>query len=198
MTEQELIQAARTGDREAFARLVEQNQAKVYSLAFRMTGNPEDAADLTQEAFLSAWQNLSKFDGRSAFSTWLYRLSSNLCIDFLRREKRRSSLSMTLDAGDEEQAERQLEVPDERWSPTRELEQKELRDALRRGIAALSPEHREILLLRELEGMSYTDIAQALGLEEGTVKSRLARARLSLREFLIKDGNFSASAPSND
>ena len=190
MTEQELICSARSGDREAFSRLVEQNQAMAYSLAYRMTGNPEDAADLTQEAFLSAFVNLSKFDGRSAFSTWLYRLTSNLCLDFLRREKRRSAHSITLEDKEGEDA-AQLDLPDERYSPERELERQEAENAVRRGLAALAPQHREVLVLRELEGLSYTEIAQTLGLEEGTVKSRIARARLALRDFLQKEGNFS-------
>lgn len=195
MTEQELVQAAQQGDQGAFSQLVEQNQGKIYSLCYRMTGNSEDAADLTQEAFLNAWRGLSKFGGQSSFSTWLYRLASNACIDFLRREKRRSALSMTLESKDED--DHQADLPDERWSPERELERKESRQALQAGLAALSPEHREVLLLRETEGLSYQEIARCLGLEDGTVKSRIARARMSLREFLLKSGNFSLPPSSN-
>ena len=194
MTEQELVRAAQSGDQSAFAQLVTANQAMVYSLTYRMTGNPEDAADLTQEAFLNAWRSLGGFGGQSAFSTWVYRLASNACIDFLRREKRRNSLSMTLEDGEDE--DRQADLPDERWSPQRALERKEAQEAVRQGLAALSPEHREVLVLRELDGLSYAEIAHALGLEEGTVKSRIARARLSLREFLLKSGNFFESPPS--
>ena len=189
MTESELVRAARSGDQSAFEALVKANQAMAYQLAYRMTGNPEDAADLTQEAFLNAWRGLSAFDGRSSFSTWLYRLTSNACIDFLRREKRRISLSMTLEDEEDEEG-RQADLPDQRFSPQRELEKKEAAEALRRGLAALTPEYREILTLRELEGYSYQELSRELGLEEGTVKSRLARARLALREFLQKDGNF--------
>lgn len=189
MTETELVRAARSGDQSAFEALVKANQAMAYQLAYRMTGNPEDAADLTQEAFLNAWRGLSAFDGRSSFSTWLYRLTSNACIDFLRREKRRVSLSMTLEDEEDEEG-RQAQLPDSRYSPERELEKKEAAEAVRRGLAALSDEHREVLVLRELEGLSYTEIAQALSLEEGTVKSRIARARLALRDFLQKEGNF--------
>lgn len=194
VTESELVLAAQGGDQGAFGKLVEQNQGKIYSLCYRMTGNPDDAADLTQEAFLNAWRGLSKFGGQAAFSTWLYRLASNACIDFLRREKRRSALSMTLEDGDDE--ERQADLPDQRWSPERELERKEARQALQEGLAALSPEHREVLLLRETEGLSYQEISQALDLEEGTVKSRIARARTALRDFLVKSGNFSLPPPS--
>ncbi len=117
MTEQELVAAARSGDPDAFARLVEANQTKVYNLAYRMTGNPEDAADLTQEAFLNAWRGLARFGGQSAFSTWLYRLTSNACIDFLRRQGRRETLSMTVEENGD--VARQAEWPDERWSPER-------------------------------------------------------------------------------
>ena len=190
-----MVQAAQQGSQDAFARLVEQNQGKIYHLCYRMTGNPEDAADLTQDAFLNAWRGLPKFSFQRTFSTWLYRLASNACIDFLRREKRRSSLSMTLDEGDGEEP-REAEIPDERYAPERELERKETLQALEAALASLSIEHRQVLLLRETQGLSYQEIAQCLGLEEGTVKSRIARARLALRDFLVKSGNFSFPPPS--
>ncbi|MCI9403303.1 MAG: sigma-70 family RNA polymerase sigma factor, partial [Oscillospiraceae bacterium] len=153
------------------------------------------AADLTQEVFLSAWRSLGSFQSQAAFSTWLYRLTSNACIDFLRKEKRRSALSLTTE-GEEEEG-RELEVADQRFSPERELEKKEARRAVREGLAALSPEHRQVLVLREMEGLSYTEMAHLLDLEEGTVKSRLARARLALKDFLQKSGNFFVPEPSN-
>ena len=193
MSEIDLIAAAQSGGQNAFAQLVEAHQGKVYSLSYRMTGNPDDAADLTQEAFLNAWRGLASFHGQSSFSTWLYRLTSNVCIDFLRREKRRTALSMTVE---EDEEGRQAEVPDHRFSPEQELERRELRRTVQQGLAALSPEHRRVLVLRELEGLSYQEIAQCLELEEGTVKSRIARARIALKEYLQKSGNFSGFPPS--
>lgn len=197
MTEQQLVALAKQGDQDAFARLVEANQNKIYSLSLRMTGNPEDAADLAQEAFLKAWRSLSAFQEESSFSTWLYRLASNLCIDFLRREKRRKTAVTTVSLDDDSDDAPPMEVPDHRFTPETEVERRELRAAMSRALHSLSEEHRRILILREVEGLSYTEIAQALELEEGTVKSRIARARISLRNILQKDGNFSSRVSSN-
>lgn len=189
-----LVELAKTGDQYAFAALVERYQRRVYTLALRMTNSAEDAADLSQEAFLNVWRGLSSFQGGSSFSTWVYRLTSNVCIDFLRREKRRraaSALSL-----DDETANLADTVPDRGPSPQESLERREAKQALERGLAQLSEEHRQVLALRELGGLSYVEIAAVLGLEEGTVKSRIARARLALRNFLRSDGNFLDAAAS--
>ena len=190
MTEQELVSRAKQGDQDAFSQLVEANQNKIYTLALRMTGSPEDGADLAQEAFLRAWRSLPSFQGESNFSTWLYRLTSNLCIDFLRREKRRRAVTAAVPLDGEEDSP-PTQVPDHRFTPESEWERKELRATLDRGLSKLSDGHRQVLVLRELEGLSYAEIAGRLELEEGTVKSRIARARMSLRNILLADGNFS-------
>lgn len=190
MTEQELVSRAKQGDQDAFAQLVEANQNRIYSLTLRMTGHPEDAADLAQDAFLRAWRTLPTFQGDSSFSTWLYRLASNLCIDFLRQEKRKKA-NLTVMSLDDDEDSPSAEIPDRRFTPETELQRKELRHAVGQALLQLSDEHRQVLVLREADGRSYAEIAELLGLEEGTVKSRIARARLSLRNILQKDGNFS-------
>ena len=195
MTEQELVRRAKDGDQLAFEQLVTDNEKRIYNLCRRMVGDQEDAAELTQEAFLNAWRGLPGFQAESAFSTWLYRLASNVCLDFLRREKRRKSLSLTVVSLDQEEAV-ELEIPDQRYAPEGELERLEQRQAIRNGLARLSEEHRQVLVLRELSGLSYREIAQLLGVEEGTVKSRIARARGALRKVLVEEGNFFGKAPS--
>ena len=186
MEEQNLVERARKGDRDAFAALLERYEKQVYHQALRMVGNPEDAADMTQETFLKAWQGLPSFQGDSAFSTWLYRLTGNTCIDHLRKEKkRRGDASL-----DDEERDFSSYLSDPTPTPQKALEEKELQKAVSEGLAQLSDEHRQVLVLREVNGLSYDEIADVLGLTPGTVKSRIARARLSLAKFLRKSGNF--------
>ena len=193
MTEKELVRAAQRGDDSAFEELVRTYEKRVYHLALRMCGNVDDAYEVAQEAFLSAWKGMRFFRGDSSFSTWLYRLTSNAAIDFLRRQRRQGgSDGVSLD--DENTF---LEVADPAPSPHQQAERLELRDALARGLCALSPEHRQVLLLRVLHGLTYEEIAAALELDLGTVKSRIARAREKLRKYLVASGNFSGYLPSN-
>ena len=194
--ELEIILRVRAGDTDAFEALVLEHQNKVYSLALRMVGNEEDARDMAQEAFIRAFNSLASFRGESKFSVWLYRLTSNICIDFLRGRATRRTVSLSWE--DEDGEEGELEIPDERFSPEARLERTELRESVRRGLDQLTPEYREILLLREINGLSYDEIGRALGLEEGTVKSRIFRARKKLSEFLIREGNIPGSIASNE
>ena len=177
------------GDANAFETLVLEYEKNVYNIALRMTGNSEDAADMTQEAFIKAYNSLQAFRGDSKFSVWLYRIVSNVCLDFLRSKNRRPTVSLSVEDDDGEDT--QLDVADESQSPELLLDRKLTRDSVRRGLDSLPPDYRQILLLREMQGLSYDEIAQALGLEVGTVKSRIFRARKKLCTFLIDDGNIS-------
>ena len=177
------------GDANAFETLVLEYEKNVYNIALRMTGNSEDAADMTQEAFIKAYNSLQSFRGDSKFSVWLYGIVSNVCLDFLRSKNRRPTVSLSVEDDDGEDA--QLDVADESQSPELLLDRKLTRDSVRRGLDSLPPDYRQILLLREIQGLSYDEIAQALSLEVGTVKSRIFRARKRLCTFLIDDGNIS-------
>ena len=177
------------GDANAFETLVLEYEKNVYNIARRMTGNSEDAADMTQEAFIKAYNSLQSFRGDSKFSVWLYRIVSNVCLDFLRSKNRRPTVSLSVEDDDGEDT--QLDVADESQSPELLLDRKLTRESVRRGLDSLPPDYRQILLLREIQGLSYDEIAQALSLEVGTVKSRIFRARKRLCTFLIDDGNIS-------
>lgn len=190
------VQRVLDGNADEYEKLVLEYQKNVYNLALRMTGDPEDAADMAQEAFIKAYSSLSGYRGDSKFSVWLYRIVSNVCLDFLRTKKRRQTVSLSVTDDDGEDTE--LDIADESKSPERILERAMTRDAVRRGLAALTPEYRQILILRELQGMSYEEIAEVLGLESGTVKSRIFRARKKLCAFLLRDGNISGFAPSSN
>lgn len=180
---------AKRGDAAAFEQLVLDNQKQVYNLALRMVKNEDDAFDMAQEAFLRAYSSLENFRGDSKFSVWLHRMTSNICIDFLRKRRRENTVSLNF-AGGQDEAE-ELEIPDGRFNPETELERRELRDRVTKGMDELSLEYRQILVLREISGLSYDEIASVLSLEAGTVKSRLFRARRQLCAILLRDGTFS-------
>lgn len=182
-----LVQRIQSGDSDAFAVMMDLYQKQVYNLALRTVGNPEDAADMTQEAFLRAYRAIGSFRGDSKLSVWLYRLTQNVCIDFLRSKGRKPTVSLTVENEADEVQE--LDVADDRFDPEEQYQRKALRDAVRRGLDSLPEEYRAILILREINGLSYAEIGERLQLEEGTVKSRLFRARKKLCEFLQRDGN---------
>ena len=194
MPDKELVKRAKAGDQGAFEQLVLENQNRAYSLALRLIGDREEAADLAQEAFVRAWQGLEQFQGGSSFATWVYRLTTNVCIDYLRKKKRREAVEPVVS----------LDDPDSGWAepstwerdPQRLLERSERGEALARGLDRLPDWQRRALVLRELSGLSYQEIGEALDIDLGTVKSRIARARLSLRIILLEDGNLFDMPPS--
>ena len=182
-----IVRKVLQGDVNAFEKLVTEYERAVYAIAQRMNGNAEVAADMTQETFIKAYNSLSSFRGDSKFSVWLYRIANNVCLDFLRSRSRKPTVSLS--AEDDDGEETQLDIADESQSPELLLESALTRDAVRRGLDSLPPDYKQILLLREIQGLSYEEIAAALGIESGTVKSRIFRARKRLCTFLIEDGN---------
>lgn len=184
--EKRIIKRAAAGDAEAFEQLVLTYQTPIYRLCLRITGNTDDAADLTQEAFLKAWRALDTFRFDASFSTWLYRLASNLCLDFLRAEKRRATLPLI--QNDAEGEELALSLPDPAPTPEEATEAAQERAQISAALQSLEPQQRQILTLRVINDLSYAEIAEILGVQEGTVKSRLSRARDALRKKLQRAG----------
>lgn len=185
-----LLQKAQEGDRRAFEGLIGLHSPKVYNLALGYTGQHQDAEEITQTVFLKVWKSLPQFRGGSAFSTWLYRLTLNTCTDHYRREKKRRG-DLSLDDPD------LAPIRDTAPSPEEIVIRREEQANLRKALADLPEQHRVILILREMDGLDYQEIAQVLDIELGTVKSRLARARRALREKLLAQGNPLDGTPSN-
>ena len=197
MTEEQILSIIREvldGDANAFEDIVREYERNVYNIALRMSGDREDALDISQESFLKAYHSLRSFRGDSKFSVWLYRIVSNTCLDFLRERKRRAEVPLV--RGDDEGEAEQTEIPDESLAPEALLERKLTREAVRRALLSLPEDQRKILLLREIQGFSYEEIGKILSLESGTVKSRIFRARRKLCEFLSEDGNISLPSSS--
>lgn len=184
MDERELIARLQKRDEAAFEELIRQYEKKVYTLCFRMCGNSEDAEEAAQDAFLALWRGIDRFRQESSLSTWIYRLATNACIDTLRRRKKQSG-SVSLD--DEELF---VDAVDTSPQPQETVEHRETQKLLQEGLSALPEEYRKVIILREIEGLSYTEIAESASIELGTVKSRISRGRSLLRNFLSGNGNF--------
>ncbi|MBI1801221.1 MAG: sigma-70 family RNA polymerase sigma factor [Chloroflexi bacterium] len=182
--ERELIQSARRGDLHAFNRLVESYQDMAYHTAYRILNDPEAAADATQEAFISAYRHLNEFrDG--SFKAWLLRIVTNACYDILRARQRHPSESIDDLLGADEERE-PPDFIDHREGPEERAVRAELNRFLQEGIAALPDDQRVVLVLADVQGLSYEEIASATRTNLGTVKSRLNRARLRLRDWLLE------------
>ena len=194
MDDKHIVAQARRGDLSAFEELVTRYEKRVYAIALRSSGSPEDAADITQEVFLKAWRSMESFRGDSGFSTWLFRITMNMCVDHARRRQTQPQ-TQPLVQGEEDD---ERPIPDTAPTPEEHLENSELGRELAAALDEVSDEHRRIVLLRDVSGMSYTEIAEVLEISEGTVKSRLSRARIALRKILLKRGNLFHLSPSKD
>ena len=179
-----LIQKAQKGDTNAFGTLVASYEKFIFNVACKMFSNSEDAQDIAQEALIKAYKNIDKFDFNSSFSTWLYRITVNACIDEMRRRKGRESIS--IDAEDEESG-LAVQIEDTSLGAEERVIQNETVSEVRAAIDKLSEEHKTVIILRDLQDMTYEQVAQTLDLSIGTVKSRLARARKSLKDIILKD-----------
>ncbi len=183
-----LLRRAQNGDAHAFDELVGPHEKRVYALCLRMLGDREDALDCAQEAMLRIWRALSSYRRQASFSTWVYRIATNTCLDFLRKKKVRPSVSLDAltDAG--------FSPADDSARPDLHAEGLAQRQALSEGIASLPPEMRAALVLRDVQGFSYEEVSAILDAPLGTVKSRINRAREKLRSILFQDAELFGQA----
>lgn len=172
------VEAAQAGDRRAYGQLVDAYQRRVYAIAFGVVRSREDAWDVAQEAFVKAYRNLDRFNGTSAFYTWLYRITTNLAIDHVRARQRKRTDAL------EKAPEPSIDEADAAH-PEHAADRAELSRVLAQAMDKLSEKHRAIIVLREVEGLSYEEMAEVLGVNKGTVMSRLFHARQNLQALLL-------------
>ncbi len=180
-----LIKSALKGDMQSFEELIYQYEKKVYNVALRVFKNPEDAKDISQDVFIKIYKNLDKFDNKSSFSTWIYRITTNTCIDELRKRKGKETVSIDNDIEDDE-GRFKREFADNEPTPEEKVISKEGESEIIKSMNTLSDEHRTIIVMRDIEGLSYTEISEIIGVSIGTVKSRISRARLQLKNIILK------------
>lgn len=185
-----LARQAAAGNDDAFSVIVDRYSRLVYNVALRSTSSPEDAADISQETFLKAWRSIGSFRGDCALSTWLCRIALNCCCDHARSAKRHRVLSLTVQEDEDET--KVLDIPDTDVTamPEEELTRQTEIAAVREAIDSLPEDQKMIITMRDITGLSYIEIADALGLEMGTVKSRINRARGAVKKFLVERNFF--------
>lgn len=184
--ELELVKRAQEGDREAFRELVERYQRKVYSICYGMLKNSDDALDVSQDVFVKVFRYLEKFNHQSSFYTWLYRITVNMCIDYIRKNSRMRSVEYDDRISREGDVEGDEHIMPSTLglNPDKVYGRKELREKMLEALEKLSEKHRTILILREVEGLSYEEMAEVLNISKGTVMSRLFHARKYFQEAL--------------
>jgi RNA polymerase sigma-70 factor (ECF subfamily) len=181
--DRKLVEQARSGSQAAFRSLFERYHAKIYRLAASMVGSSDDAHDIVQQTFIRAFSSLDGFKQQSSFYTWLYRIALNATTDYRRKQSKKLEKEAARDRLDSQQGLEKIAAPTEQ-APDEQLYRKELAEVIHKAVDTLSQEHREILTLREINGLSYTEITEITGLEPGTVMSRLHYARKNLAETL--------------
>lgn len=186
--DRELVLASQEGDRQAFKYLMQRYQRKVYQIAYGFLRNQEDALDVVQESFIKVHRYLGNFEGNSSFYTWLYRIVTNLCIDHLRKNKRHRALEfddgLRHDGKGEEPAGTAIKPLTNMGDPAHSLQRREILHAVQDGLKYLSDKHRAVIVMRELQGMSYEEMAKAMGCSKGTIMSRLFHARRNMQKHL--------------
>ncbi|WP_066504342.1 RNA polymerase sigma factor [Abyssisolibacter fermentans] len=182
--EEKLIKKCQKGDIDAFETLISSYEKIAYNIALKMLKNREDAMDISQEAFIKVFKSIDKFNFKSSFSTWLYRIVVNTCIDHLKKKKKVYSIDSTVET---QNGEIHTEIPDTTNNPEQLMEKKLTKELVHRSINELSETHKVVIVLRDIQGFSYEEISQIIGCSQGTVKSRISRARSALKKIIIND-----------
>jgi len=182
--EKHLLESAKKGDIEAFEKLIETHEKKVFNIALRMMGNSEDAKDMAQETFIRVYRSLGDFKEQSSLSTWIYRITTNICLDELRKRKNKKVLYID-DNIKSDDGEIKRDIVSDDLTPEEKVERDEIKRMLNSAINDLSDEHRTVIILRDIQGFSYKEISDITNCPEGTVKSRICRARQALKEILV-------------
>ena len=183
--ELDLVRQAQAGDTEAFDRLVSRSRTRIFGMIYNMVHNEQDAWDLAQDSFLKAWKSIARFRGQSSFNTWMYRIVMNVTIDWLRKKQVKGAGAEFDDAIQLKEIDpASRTVPHAGPLPHEGMQGREIRDRIDAAIAQLSPEHRAVILMKEIEDMQYREIAESLGCSIGTVMSRLFNARKKLQNLL--------------
>jgi RNA polymerase sigma-70 factor (ECF subfamily) len=186
VSEVDLVKRCQAGNSEAFDELVTRYRTRVFGMIYNMVHSEQDAWDLAQDSFVKAWKSIGRFRGQSSFYTWIYRIVMNVTIDWLRKKQVKSGTEFDDSIQLKEVEPGSRTVPQAEALPSEHMEQTEIRGEIDKAIAQLSPEHRAVILMKEIEGMQYHEIAEALGCSIGTVMSRLFYARKKLQN-LLKD-----------
>lgn len=184
INEKELVKRCRSGDRDAFNILVEAFQRQVINLAYGMLSNEEDASDAAQEVFIKIYRNIDRFEEKSSLSTWIYRITSNVCKDFLRKRTRTIQSVSIYEGDDDDDDDRPMEIKDNSPTPQEHLEMTETQIEVRRALDELPTEYKSVIVMYDLENLSYEEISKVLECPVGTIKSRLNRARKALKKNL--------------
>ena len=180
----DIIKRCKQGDRDAFNELVTEYQTRVVNIAYGMLSDSDDALDAAQEVFIRVYRSIGEFQEKSSFATWLYRITSNVCADALRKRQKSGKVVSIYSSGSDDVGEAVADIRDTAPTPEERVEITEQHKAVREAMKEIKDEYREVLTLFDVQGLSYRDISEILKVPEGTVKSRLNRARVSLKKIL--------------
>lgn len=187
MSDEELVKKVKNGDADAFEQIIIKYEKKIFGLIYNMLRNENEIEDVAQEVFIKVYKNLDKFNGDSSLYTWIYKIATNLCLDQIKKRKEVIYIDEKLQLDD---GEVEIQIPSDEKLQDEIYEQKELKQKLESCIDKLPEKQKAMIVLRDIKGLSYDEIAEILDLKLGTVKSQINRARLKLKELLEKDGTF--------